>query len=303
MHIGYQLSNILESVAPQEENNVETLYLCHNSVFDLFLTYCDIDPSNYDANNKKFLDGNLRISSWPTNDLIKSYGIHIVNNPLAYLKNNNSIHFHLNTVVFSHDVSLLSIKKEDAFLLCTNAFKSNDVLVYFNSIISNYNCPKINRIKLDYSIPDSIKDLNQDRNGTAIFCYNKTIGPELINNIDPNASQLISLPNSLEELNTILNKYEVFIELDPGSIINALVGIASGGVSIILDPNNSLSEYKNIPNLYIVNSLPEVTKVLSEKPKYNPETTLFNSKFRNFEGFKEKISEIIKVSQRKAFVL
>ena len=27
MHIGYQLSNILESVAPQEENNVETLYL------------------------------------------------------------------------------------------------------------------------------------------------------------------------------------------------------------------------------------------------------------------------------------
>jgi len=111
------------------------------------------------------------------------------------------------------------------------------------------------------------------------------------------------LSNSVEELNDILNKYEIFIELDPGSIINALAAVAGGAVSIILDPNNILIEYKNIPNLYMVNSLPELSQLLSQKPRYNPETTVFNSKFRNFDGFKEKITDIIKTSQRKAFVL
>jgi hypothetical protein len=169
--------------------------------------------------------------------------------------------------------------------------------------MSNYNCPKINRIKLDYSIPDSIKDLKSDRSGIALFCYNKSLGSDLVNSISSDADQIISLSNSVEELNDILNKYEIFIELDPGSIINALAAVAAGAVSIILDPNNILIEYKNIPNLYMVNSLPELSQLLSQKPRHNPETTVFNSKFRNFDGFKEKITDIIKTSQRKAFVL
>lgn len=303
MHIGYQLSNILESAASYDKEKLDALYLCHNSIFDLYLSYCNIDLNNYDINNKKFLENNTLISTWPINQMVKPYGIHMVNNPLAYLKNNNSLHFHLNSVIFAHDVGLLSIKREDSYLLCTNAFRSNDVLVYFNSIMSNYNCPKIERIKLDYAIPDDIQDLKQNRDGAVIFCYNKTIGQELINSIAPDSEQLVTLPNSLSDLNKALNKYSIFIELDPASILNALTGIASGGVSVILDPNNSLAEYKNIPNLYIVDSIQELNNVVSQKPQYKPETTFFDSKFRNFDNFKEKIFRIIKTSQRKAFVL
>lgn len=300
MHVGYQLSNILESIVP---HNTEALYLCHNSIFDLFLSYCDIELNNYDINNKKFLDNNTRISSWSVDTLTKPYSIHIVNNPLTYLKNNNSIHFHLNTITFSHDIGLLSIKKEDAFLLCTNAFRPNDTLVYFNSIMSNYNCEKINRIKLEYAIPDEIQNLNQEKNGTAIFCYNKTVGPEFMANIGPDATQLVSLPNSLEELNNTLNKYSLFIELDPASIINCLTAVACGGIAVILDTNNILTEYRNIPNLYIINSLQELNQFILQKPIYRLETTIFDSRFRQFNSFKEKMSQIIKTSQRKAFVL
>lgn len=303
MHIGYQVSNILESVASNSTNIAESLYLCHNSTFDLYLSYCDIELNNYDTNNKKFLENNKRISTWPTNSLIKAYSSHIVNNALAYLKNSNGLNFHLNTIIFTHDTSLLSLKKEDAFLLCTNAFRTNDTLVYFNSIVSNYNCPKITTVKLEYAIPDEINDLKQDRTGIAIFCYNKTIGQDLVDGISPGASQLASLPSSLDELNKELNKYELFVELDPGSIINALTGIASGGVSIILDPNNSLMEYKNIPNLYIANSLPELHSIISKSPKRVSDTAIFDSRFKNFKAFHEKISSIIQASQRKAFVI
>jgi hypothetical protein len=303
MHVGYQLSNILESAASIHSSMIEAVCLCHNSLFDLYLSLCDIDLNNYDVNNKKFLENNKIISTWSHDNLIKSYNAHIVNNPLAYLKNNNSLHLHLNSVVFSHDIGLLSIKKEDAFLLCSNAFRTNDVLIYFNPIMANYNCPKIEKIKLDYSIPDDIKDLKQERQGVAIFCYNKNIGQDLINSISPNSDQLSVLPNSLEELNNELNKYELFVELDSGSIINALSAIASGGVAVILDPNNILSEYRKIPNLYVVNSLPELQALVSKRPERTQETTIFNSNFRDFDSFKKKIFNTIKESQRKAFIL
>ena len=303
MHIAYQLSNILESVATVQDTEIGALYLCHNSIFDIFLSYCNIDLNSYDPNNKKFLDGNKIISSWSTDSIIKPYSAHIVNSPLNYLKNNNSLHFHLNSVVFAHDVNLLSIKKEDAFLLCNNAFRPNDTMVYFNSIMSNYNCPKITSVKCSYSVPNELVDTEKEKNGSAIFCYNKTLGQDLLVNIGQGADQLFSLPNSIEELNEVLNKYELFIELDPGSIINCLAAIACGGVAIILDPNNVLLEYKNIPNLYIVNSLPELAETISQKPKRVSETTLFDSRFRNFDNFKETIIAIIKTSQRKAFVL
>jgi len=303
MHIGYQLSNILENVAAHQNDNSNALYLCHNSLFDLFLASCNIGLDNYDPNNKKFLENHNLISTWSSNDLIKPYSIHIVNNPLTYLKNNNGIHFHLNAIVFAHDTNLLAVKKEDGFLLCTNAFRPNDTMVYFNPIMANYNCPKITRIKLDYSIPDAMIGSNEPKGGLAIFCYNKNIGLDLINNIDPAATSLTSLPNSIEEITNTLNKYETFIELDPGSIINVLAAIACGGVGIILDPNNVLLDYKNIPNLYIVNSLPELKQLVDAKPQYKPETTLFNARFRNFDSFKQTITEIVKTAQRKAFVL
>ena len=303
MHIGYQLSNILESVATHKNESRDALYLCHNSLFDLFLASCDINLNNYDTNNKKFLENNNLISTWSTNDLIKSYPVHIVNNPLTYLKNNNSIHFHLNSIIFAHDTNLLTLKKEDSFLLCTNGFKQNDTMVYFSSILSKYNCPKITSIKLDYSIPDSLTNLNTPKDGLGIFCYNKSVGLDLINSVDPTATILTSLPNSTEEINNILNKYERFVELDPASIINVLAAIACGCVGIILDPNNTLLDYKNISNLYIVNSLPELKELVDAKPKYKSETVLFDSRFRNFDSFKQTIIEIIKAAQRKAFIL
>lgn len=303
MHIGFQIGNILESVAAENKSTIDGAYLCHNSVFDLFLSYCNISLDSYDPNNKKFLENNSIISTWNANDLIKQYSVHIVNNPLAYLKNNNSLFFHLNTILFAHDIGLLSIKKEDSFLLCNNAFRKHDTLIYFPSIMANYSCPKITKIKLEYSIPDAIHNTNKDKNGIAIFSYNKNVSPELLNNIDPNAAQLSSLPSSLEDLNTILNSYKILIEFDPASVINALSAVACGAISIVLDTNNLLTEYKNIPNLYIVNSIAELKNVLLENPSVSSETTLFDSRFRNFDQFTDKISKIIKESQRKAFVL
>lgn len=303
MHIGYQLSNILESIASQNQNHTDALYLCHNSLFDMYLALCDIELNSYDPNNKVFLNNNNLISTWSTRNIIKPHSVHIVNNPLTYLKNNNSIHFHLNSIVFTHDISLLTLKKEDAFLLCSNAFRPNDTMVYFNSMISNYNCPKITSLKLDYSIPDSITNSSQAKNGLAIFSYNKTVGEDLVNSICPNAEKITTLSNSIEELNTVLNKYELFIELDPSSIINILSAIACGGVGIVLDPNNSLIDYKNIPNLYIANSLPELKQIVDAKPAYQTDITLFSSRFRNFDNFKQTIREIIKAAQRKAFIL
>lgn len=277
----------------------------HYSIFDLLLSCCDITLNTIDENTKNLVNvSNTKFTQWKQNQLFKSCSSYIINSPMGHIKNNNSLAFHLNTIMFAHDTNLLSLKKEDSFLLCANSIKDNDTLVYFNDNMKFYQCDKIEKIKLDYSIPNELTDNNQDKNGVAIFCYNKTIGQDLISSLElDNIVKITKLPDNIDSLNKELNQYKIFIEFDPFSIINALCAIACGGISIVMDPNKLLSQYSNINNLYIVHSIDELQNIMKTNLKFNTDQDKLETKYRNFTNFTETVMDILKNNQRKAFLL
>lgn len=302
MHINYQISNVLESNSYSSDLNV--LYMPQYSIFDLLISFCDINLYTIDNQVKKFVQKTSKqFLQWNQNEFSKPCSVYAINNPIGHIKNNNGLAFHLNTVMFAHDTSLLALKKEDSFLLCMNSIRPNDKLVYFNDNIKYYSCDKIEKEKLEYSIPDELFYDNTEKDGVAVFCYNKTVEDGLMKDLGIDGfTKLSQLPDSLQELNKQLNQYKIFIEFDSSSIINSLCAVACGGISIIIDPNKTLSQYQNIANLYIVNSIDELKKTLAQDLQYNRASVLDN-KYRNFSNFKNKITSILDNTKRKAFLL
>lgn len=302
MYIAQHISNIIENLVDNTNKNV--LYTPHYSIFDLYLTECGIGLNTYDNKSINFLDKNSKIHRLNMEDNIDAYSAHIVNNLLMHQKHNNSIFFHLNTIIFAHDINIFTLKKEDMFLLCENSIRQNDILIYFPEQIKMYNCSKLNMMPMTYSIPDNIKPIeNTEKSNVGVFCYNKNISDDIISSLDGNITKISTLSNSIEELNTDLNKYKIIIEFDPGSIINALTAVASGAIAFIMDPNNTLSQYRDIPNLYIKNSISELHNALKKDISYIIDNNIFNSRFRNFISFKQQLLNILQENHKKAFIL
>lgn len=302
MYPGFCISNILESV----NNNTNILYQPHYSLFDVAMTSIDLCFCSFDSNAKNFFDKNSSLVRYDEQSLYnKSYSLYITNNPLLSIKNNITTPMHLNTIMLCHDTKILDLKKEDIFLICNNTIKSNDALYYFCDQMNSFNCSKIMSAKTKYSIPEELQINNNpnDRTQIAMMCYNKHMDNDYLKNIAGiDSINLQNIPSCIQDVNSTLNNIKVVVELDSGSIINALWSIACGCVAVIMDVNDSLVQYRNIPNLYIANSMQELAQILQQKLNYM-DHKIPHDTYISHNDFKQNILSIIKTYSKKAFVL
>lgn len=302
MYPGFCISNVLESV----NSNTNILYQPHYSLFDVAMTDLGLDLCSFDENAQNFFNKDSSLIRYNQESLYyKSYSVYITNNPLLSIKNNITTPMHLNTIMLCHDIKILGLKREDIFLICNNTIKSNDCLHYFPDQMSSFNCSKIVSNHMKYSIPNELQIDNNPNNRTDIgmMCYNKHMDKDYLKNIAGiDSINLQKIPSSIKDVNVILNKFKTVVELDPGSVINALWSIACGCVAIIMDVNDSLSQYRNIPNLYIANSMQELVQLLQQNPIYINNNIPSNIMV-DHNDFKENILSIIKTYSKKAFVL
>lgn len=300
MHNGFQISNIIENVC--EHNTKSILYSPHLSVFDLFLNECDLNLYSQENASFKQKDESF-ITYWPSMGIyVKSYSAFVTNQPMSHVKQNPATSFHLNSIIFAHDINMLSMKKEDMYLICINSFRPNDHLIFFPNQMSGFGCNKIQRTQLTYAIPDELNIQKSDRNKIGTFCYNKNLGQDILSIIGDNVEVIKLLPTNLEKLNNELNHYKLVIEFDPFSIINLLAAIACGVVGVLVDPTGMCSQYSDVPNLYVANSVQDLQNILQNPPTFNENTPL-PAKYRDFTNFKTTINNIFADNQRKAFVL
>lgn len=304
MYPGFPISNILEAASNKIHN---IIYQPHYSVFDLCMLSLDIQFHTIDANSNKFFDKNSLLVKDTIDSLVtKSYSLYVSNNPMFSLKNNVATNMHLNSIMFCHDNNLLNLKKEDRFLICENAIRNNDKMYYMLSSMANFNCHKLYMEKFNYCIPDDITiDNNEQRTDIGILCFNKELPDnyisQILNNNTP-STNIKQIPKDIYEAKKLFNKYKAIVELDSGSIINVLWAVACGCIGIIVDNYNILSEYSDIPNLYIISSIEELKYICSNIPNFI-EQEFPRNKFIDLNEFKEKTNNIFINSTQKAFLL
>lgn len=300
MHNGFQISNIIEQVYSDTDKCV--LYTPHVSIFDLVLHKCGLNLYAFENPNIQKQTGSF-ITYMPEQDMfIRSYSSFVTNQPLAHAKQSPATAFHLNSIIFAHDTNLISMKKEDMYLVCMNSFRPNDTLFFFPNQMGGFGCNRIVRSPLTYAIPDELQIKNNSRTKIGTFCYNKTLGEDLLSIIGNEIEVINVMPNNFETLNDQLNEFKLMIEFDPNSMINLLCAIASGAVGVIIDPNGLTSQYSDVPNLYTVKSIQDLQDLLKNPPVFNADA-LLPSKYRDFSQFQKMISYVFAMNQRKAFVL
>lgn len=301
MYPGYLINNILESINPLDKIN--SIYSPHYSIFDTILTECNIELYTFHEQSRKVFNFE-KIHKVEQSRIYKiPYSLFLSNHAIKYINENHSYALHVNAIIFCHDYDSYAVKPEEKILACQKGFRNSDTVLCFNdSITQGLKCQKNNIQKMIYAIPKEFTiDNKEERNTVGIFCYNKSLSPELVNEIHPNAKTVSVFPENLAELNKELNQYKIVVELDPSSIINVLAAIACGCIGIINDPNNWLKDYQNIPNLYILKSVGEIQQLLSTTLAYKEEP--LPAEYRKFDEFKQKINNIVNENRKKAFVL
>lgn len=300
MYAGCIINNIIETIT--ESNNINTIYSPHYSFFDTIFAECNINLFT-EPNVDRFIKSE-KIYSSQNNLFIKEYSAYIMNNLIAITKNNSSLNYHINSIIFEHSIDVLKLKKEDQHILCSSGLKKNNFIIFFNRIMDKWLCGNCLPISINYSIPDSlnIKNNIENRNKICFLSLNK-----VINNITqayPDVDIITEMPNSISHLSEILNKYKLVIELDPGSVINCLAAIGCGCMSIVLDTNNILNQYNEIENLFIVSSVENLHTKIKQimEMTYNTDTPKFNT-YRNFDTFEKYIKNILITNKTKGFIL
>jgi len=312
MHIGFQVSNIIESSLQQENYNVS--YKTHGSLFDVVLSECSfLNLFCKEAEKNRYKDNERIYNFLNSSDAgLKSYSVSANNSIHEHSLQNMSVEYHINTIIFNHGSILKSIKKEDLFLITNNLIKENDLIIFFN----NNNKTKTEEMLtykqrnieyLEYSIPACFFiDNTIEKTKIGIFKNESAPIEHIVEQIDKDIVLIDPTYGNADKINSRLNEYEICIELDASNIVNCLVAIATGAISIILDPNRILEQYRNIKNLIRLSSIEEIRMImgkLKSKAILYQEDNNFNSTYRDFDRFQNTIKSIMLDNNRKAFIL
>lgn len=302
MYPGFPLSNILESAQKDIKN---AIYQPHYSVYDLCVSSLGLSLHCLDQNMKKLFSNTENIIYTDIQNLtLKSYSLFITNNPMSSLKNNIANNMHINSLYICHDSNLANLKKEDRFLVCKNAIKDKDVMCYYPKDMNRFNCDKISTHILKYCIPESLETQNINTDLIGLMCLNKELPENYLSNItDAKIENVSRIPANIEEMMNIFHKYKAVVELDVSSIINVLWAIKCGCIGIIMDPSHKLEQYKNIPNLYILSSLEDLSPLLNNMPKYNDDNGQINSMFIGLNDYKNNMMSIIEQCSKEVCLL
>lgn len=276
--------NIVESVT---QDSISCIYHRHNSIFDLIF---------------KELDINIFDIEYVTDFY---YNILFSNNFLDHTQKTISLskQFHIKDVVMFHDPAPQHFKKEDIAILKDSLarshkiFTSSNIMNSWGFVENNYNHI------INYGIPQNdISDINRKK---SIIVFN----PQKNNAVNtlftslrgffPDAHMLTEFPNTLSDLNKILQSYKICIDLSHP--INGLYSVSCGCYTY------SPYEITNVQGFETINNLNQLNKIIINRLAEIDSGYKFNNpniyQDFSFEDFSSKIINTLSNISKEIFII
>lgn len=268
--------------------NIYRKLLYKNKLAPINIGYTS-SKSWYDNCLKNFTDPAINFVTFP-NTIAKEHLI-FINDPLIFTTQHIEKKYHLGCVLFFHDQSLLSLKKEDMYLLNEKItqYKRYTFSPLISNVISNtelisYGFKKINNESQLMNRSKSIVIIGEHRNIDQIIFKE-------IKQLYTDTDFLVVNPNNIQiDINQLLSQYKVCINMS--SSYNTLLGAANGCITL------SQQQEQHIPHHYVVNNIKDIDNALKHTfGLYNPSQHLSNyhSIISNYDydTFHTKIKNII----------
>lgn len=242
----HQVQNLLHTISHHKGNKLVINTVFSNSLFDITLqeldNYIFIDHRTINAKNL-------------------SYGVTVINNPIAFANDISYIKkMYSNKIVLMHENAFTGLKKEDQYLLFS-AIKDYAIFSFVPNIPLQNN--HINYIK--YGFKSNISQLAADRNTDVLILYDNDkkqaeILFQIIKKNIPN-SEIVHTKNirSIDTIHNLFNNTKVCIDLS--SYYNTLYAVSCGCFGITKSDSYDPSFIITINN--IADVLPILQQVLN----------------------------------------
>lgn len=235
-----QVQNLLQIMSHSKGNKLVVNTIFANSLFNITL---------------QELDDYIFIDHKTVKDKDLSYGVVIINNPIAFANDMSYIkNMYSNKIVFIHENMFSGLKKEDQYLLLSS-IKDYTIFSFIPNIPLHNN--NVNYIK--YGLKSNVSQLTPDRNTDVLILYESDqrqaeILFQIIKKTIPN-SEIVNTKNiqSVDMMNNLFNNTKVCIDLS--SYYNTLYAVSCGCFGITksesYDPNfiMTVNDITSIPPL------------------------------------------------------
>lgn len=304
MYLSSITANVLNKFNNQQIN---ILYEPQYNLFDILLSQCGLNL--FIPKNDRFvnlLSSNITALNEDQYNLF-NYNVGITNNIIGYSSQKKYDAFHLNTIIFTHSYKPTAIKKEDLVLLNNNI--RNTYKIFFES--GSRDSWKLNNSALiNYGISlDKFYPMNEDRSSRVLilnFDRNPNISTlvEFLEKHDIGVDIVQEISGDVELITELFNKYKVCIDLSDYNISNLLVCIACGCKAITYATPMIMENYSSTPNLYTATTVQDLISAINKALLAETiDHTEFYKKHYNFDEFSNRINNIVKDSNNRAFIL
>lgn len=225
--------------------------LYRNALAPLNIAYTKLG-NGYDFSLESIQNPLLNFIAYPNSTIIDSH-LYFINDPLSFSQEPSGFSFYVPKILFFHDDALLSMKKEDLYLLNQkiHRYKKYTFIPKIKNII-----PDINIIRYGFNRVDHSALLRKNKN-ILFISEEKNIDKIIFSQIKqhhPDAD-ILSLRSNNTNIDNILLNYKVCINLN--SNYNTLLSASKGCITI------SSSQEPDIPHHYMIKETKEILQCLN----------------------------------------
>lgn len=261
----------------------KALYKCGKAPINISYTRSN---TWYDYTLSDIQDSLLNFLPYSNNIPINDH-LYFINDPLYFSQIENRFAFYIPKVLFFHNASILSMKKEDRYLL-NNKIKLYNKYTFIHELANTI--PNINVI--DYGFSEiSSEALNRRHKSILFIAEEKNMDQIIFANIKqkyPDSDMIFLKPNNIG-IDSLLLNYKVCINLSSG--YNTLLAASRGCITVSAVPE------KDIPHHYVANEMSQIIKCLEEATNLNSGHIInhnFITKKYPYSTYIQNIQNIIK---------
>lgn len=290
-----------------DENNI--IYYPSNSIFDH--TMYLIDNNFFVFADIPSFSENCKCLSESLVDLYQ-YDTCCSNEIIAYRQHKTLVNtMHIGHILFEHSYRKANLKKEDLYII--NQSTLGTTKIFFNTGIAE-SWGLNNSLVINYGIPtEMFYPNNKDKESDVlILTENSITAHQLIQHINQTfkgtADVLPTLANmKISDINTLLNKYKILINLN-NTTIDSLCA-ASAGLQVISVSQIGSADTKllSVPNVNYASSIQKIVQLLSSlmvnNIKNSDDANKYLAEKFNLDNFKNEMGNVLDKVKREACII
>ena len=307
-----RLNTMTSSIIHQMLNpDINVIYYPTLGLFDHLLYLTDNNFFVF-SNNLKSCAANCRCIDSDFVDIF-DYDLAIANSVTQYGKQCSGLSqtFHVNPIIFEHNLPDASLKKEDKFILNSQLKRVKKIFFdqdiqkvwgFEDSSCNNYGIPidKFTPIADRKTTKKVLISSSGQSNGHVIA---NQLKQHIDNNLKMECDIVTNLAeSSIENINLLFSQYEIYIDLN-NNPVDCLCASSAGLQTIGL---SNLKNIDHVPNINQVNSVQDIIDLIPNVTNQNIDMKAIHEyidgKF-NFTQFKNTVNNIFKQAKREAQVL